>query len=347
MHLKTIFPREQLISANYILAYLVLLKLLIHFFTMSEYGLHRDEFLYLAMGERLDWGYLEVPPSIAFMARFTRAFLGDSVFAIRLLPVISGAFIVLLTGLMARELGGGRFAQGLAALAVVVSPAYLRSTMLFMPVVFDQLYWVAGAYLTIKILKSGEDKWWLVLGVLSGIALMNKYTMLLFGFGLFIGLLLTPQRRMLLCPSPWQAALIALCIFMPNLIWQHIHGWPVFEHMQALSKHQFIHVQSAGFLLMQFLMNLFTAPVWILGIHFFLFSKAGKPYRVIGWIYVTAITVLLLFSGKAYYLLPVYPMLFAGGAVLFEKHLASAKRFWLKPALISVILFGNIIQEVM
>ncbi len=343
MRTKNLSTYKNLQSATAILFYLVLAKLLIHFLTMSEYGFHRDEFLYLAMGERLDWGYLEVPPSIAYMAQLSRLFFGESLFAVRMQPVLSGALMVLFTGLLAREFGGKRFAQFLAALAVLISPAYLRSNMLFTPVVFDQLYWLLGAYLVVKAINSGDNKFWLAFGVLSGIALLNKYTMLLFGFGMLFGLLLTSERKMLQTPAPWQAAAIAFCIFLPNLIWQYVHGWPVVDHMQALGKHQFVHVQSLGFLVMQFLMNLFTAPIWILGIYFY-FSKTGEPYRAIGWIYLVALIVLLLFSGKAYYLLPAYPLLFAGGAVIFENFFQAARqRSWLKPALVSGMIFGSAI----
>jgi 4-amino-4-deoxy-L-arabinose transferase-like glycosyltransferase len=330
-----------------VLLCLAALKLLTHFLTNDQYGYHRDELLYIAVGEHPALGYIEVPPFIAVAGKFSRWLFGDSLFAIRFFPAVSGALMVLLTGLMARELGGGRFAQILASLAIVLSPAYLRSNTLFQPVPFDQLFWVLGAFLLVMIFKKERldfhQSGWLWLGAAVGIGMLNKYSMLLFCFGLLGGLLLTPQRKILLTRWPWFGALLALLIFLPNLIWQINNDWPFLAHMQELSASQLVNVSPAGFLLGQLLMNISTFPIWLAGLGYYFLSKEGKTYRVLGWIYVAIFLLLLLLSGKDYYLLPAYPMLFASGALAIERAITQRKLNWLKPAIVTFMIVNSIV----
>jgi len=343
--------RKSLFSVFAILLSLALIKFVLPFLIHDQFELHRDEFLYLAMSDHLDWGYLEVPPFIAVVAKFARFLFGDSELTARFFPALTGALSVLLTGLIARELGGGRFAQILAAVVFIMAPAYLRTNVLFQPVGFDQLFFMLAAYLAIRLLKrgSGSDKLklvtpeWILLGFVVGLGLLNKYTMLLFPIGFLVGLLLTPQKKLLASKWPWLAAGLALLIVSPNLIWQYLHGWPIFEHLATLSRNQLINVEPVGFLLMQLLMSFMAFPVWIIGLYFFLLSSNGKPFRAIGWMYLAILILLLLLSGKAYYLLPAYPMLFAGGAVAIEKYAGHPDASgWLRPALIGFLIIANI-----
>ncbi|MEK7729377.1 MAG: glycosyltransferase family 39 protein [candidate division KSB1 bacterium] len=321
---------------------LALLKFLLPFFAHSEFEFHRDEFLYIAMGRHLDWGYLENPPLIGLIAYLSQLLFGDALWALHFFPALTGAAVVILIGLMARELGGGRFAQALAAFSYIMAPAFLRTNTLFQPVCFDQLAWVLVAYLFILILKKETPSRWLALGVALGVGLLTKYTMLLFGFALLVSLLFTPARRMLASKWPWIAATIAFVLLLPNLIWQHAQGWPVIEHMQTLSRNQLAHVEPAGFLLMQLLMSFAAFPVWMLGLYFY-FSKPGQAFRAIGWGYLVSFLLLLCFSGKAYYLLPAYPMLFAAGGVVLERYVARTQRWWLRPAALGFIFSFNLI----
>ncbi|UCE05201.1 MAG: glycosyltransferase family 39 protein [bacterium] len=324
-----------------ILVCLALIKLLIHVLTNGQYGFHRDEFLYMAMGNHLDWGYVELPPGVGAVAHFSNGLIGDSIFAVRFFPALVGAGIVMLIGLMVRELGGKRYAQILSGLAFIISPAYLRSNTLFQPVSFDQFFWVLSAYLFIKILKKDDPKRWLVLGLVMGLGLMNKYTMLLFGFGLLMSIVLTSHRRMLITKWPWIAGFTAFIIFFPNLIWQHNHNWVFFEFIRELSKQQFVNVQPADFIIGQILMNMQALPIWIIGLYYYIFSRDGKPYRPLGLMYIIFLVVLLIARGKAYYLLPAYPMLFAAGSCEIEKYITQMNWNWLKPAIvISMIIIS-------
>src|ERR687898_46202 len=191
------------LGATAILVYLASFKLLLHLVTNGNYGYFRDELYYMAAGERLDLGYVDFPPFVALVTAFTRFSLGDSILALRLFPALAGALVVILAGLMARELGGGRFAQGLAALATPVAPSFLVMGTFISMDAFDQLFWVSGAYVLILILKRDRPKLWLLFGLIAGLGVLTKITMLYFGFTVFVALLLTSSRKHLLTPWPW------------------------------------------------------------------------------------------------------------------------------------------------
>jgi hypothetical protein len=339
---KKYFTKEFLQSDFTLLLGLATIKFLVMFFIHPDFGLHRDEFLYWAMADHLDWGYLEVPPLIAFFANIASSLFGDTIFAVRFFPALTGAITLVLSGLIAKELGGKRFAQLLTAISYLVSLLYLRVNILFQPVAFDVMYFVLCTYLLIKILKTNRPLYWILLGIFMGLGLLNKYTMLLFGFGTAIGLLLTPYRRFYLNKWLWISSLIAILILLPNIIWQYNQGWPVIEHMSALSSNQLDNVNPLIFILTQLLMNMYSAPLWLAGLVFFLFLGKGKIYRPLGWIYLSILTVLLLFSGKAYYQAATYPMLFAGGAVMLESLIRKSKRKGLKTGIVSFIIVGSL-----
>lgn len=353
-----------------LLALLALAKLLIHFYTNGNYGLHRDELLYLAMGEHLSWGYLEVPPSIAVFAKLTRSG-GNSLFAIRFFPALSGSLMVLLTGLIVRELGGNRFAMLLAGVAVIIAPVYLRAHTLFQPVAFDQFYWTLGAFLLIlligksasggeaplrgerqsagrrfpaNLIASPVKYHWILIGAICGLGLLNKYSMLFWIFGLCTGLLLTPLRKEFLTPWPWIAGGLAFLMFLPNLLWQMSQGWPFFEHPGKLNEYPFSNLSRADFLLGEILMMHPAAfPVWLSGIVYFFQKKMARPYRVFGWMYLAILALLLIFHGKHYYLASMYPVLFAGGAIYIERFLRKKLWYWMKPFIITILLLSGIL----
>jgi 4-amino-4-deoxy-L-arabinose transferase-like glycosyltransferase len=204
-------------------------KLLIHLYASRNYGYFIDELYYLACGDHLDWGYVDQPPMVALIAKIERSFFGDSLEAIRFLPALAGATKVLLTGIIARELGGNRFAQILAALAVLVAPGFLAVDNLLSMNSFEALLWTGCAYLLVRIVKTGNQRLWIWFGVLAGIGLENKHSMLIWGAAIAAGLLLTPQRQFFRAPWIWLAGLLAFLIFLPNLIWNYQHHFPFLE----------------------------------------------------------------------------------------------------------------------
>ena len=216
-------------SAGLIVGSLAAVKLVVHLYAGGHYGYFVDELYYLACADHLDWGYVDQPPLIALIAKLVRWLIGDSLPAIRLLPALAGATEVLLTGWIARELGGGRFAQGFAALTALVAPGLLAVNGFMSMNSFEPLFWLGCAYVLIRIIKTGDDKLWLWFGVLAGVGLENKHSMLIFGFALSAGLLLTAQRRLLRSPWFWTAGFIAFLIFLPNLLWNVQHHFPFLE----------------------------------------------------------------------------------------------------------------------
>jgi Dolichyl-phosphate-mannose-protein mannosyltransferase len=318
------------------------LKLLLHLLTNGGYGYFRDELYYLACAEHLDWGYVDQAPLIAWAARASRALLGDSLRAVRFLPALAGALTVFLTGMLARELGGGRFAVALACAAVIISPFYLGIHTILTMNAFEPLVWLAGAYLFARICRTGDARLWVWFGVLCGVGLLNKHSTLIYGFGVAAGLLLTPARKHLLSRWLWLGGAAAFLIFLPHLLWQIGHGWPIFEILRNADANQNVEFSLAAFLGGQVMLaHPLTLPVWLAGLYFYLLSKDGRPYRALGWAYVVMLAVMILFRAKVYYLLPVYPVLFAPGAVVFGRGFARGSLGWLRPASVGLLAAGG------
>ncbi len=172
---------------------------------------------------------MDQPLLIAVIAWFSRAIFGESLLAIRFLPALAGALLVWLTALIAHELGGKRFALALSALTVALSGIYLIMDHLLAMNAFEPLFWMGCAYVVIRIIKTGNQKLWIWLGVLAGLGLENKYSMAVFGFGVVLGLLLTPECKFLASKWFWIAGAVAFLTFLPNLVWNIRHDWPFFE----------------------------------------------------------------------------------------------------------------------
>jgi hypothetical protein len=338
--LKRLNPTSELAVILYLSAF----KLLLHFLTNGQYGYFRDELYYLACGEHLDWGYVDQAPLIALVARVERAVLGDSLFAIRFLPAVAGAATVFFTGLIARELGGRRFAVVLACVALIIAPAYLALNTILTMNAFEPLVWTACAFILVRILKTDDARLWLWFGIVAGLGLMNKHSTLAFGFAVVVGLLVTPARRYFLSRWLWIAGTVAFVIFLPNILWQIKYGWPTIEVLRNADKNQNVAFSLAEFLKGQILfMHPLAFPVWAAGLYFYLSAKAGRPYRALGWTYVALFALMVAFRAKVYYLVPVYPILLAAGGVQFEDWLARTQWAWLKPATVALLLAGGAI----
>ena len=322
----------------HLLLFFTIAKLVLHLVTNGLWSFHRDALLYLALGRNLDWGYASVPPSIAAFAWFGSEVLGGSVEAVRLIPSLFSTFTLALTMLMAREMTGGRFAMLVTGLACLLSPAYLRPGMLFQPVVFDIFYWTLFSFLWVKYLNTAKNRYLLWLGAAFGLGLLNKYSALFFLAGLLPGLLFTKHRQLFFNKKFYLAGGLAFLIFLPNLIWQVSHGFPVARHMEELARTQFVHVSVGGFLLDQVFQNLPALPLWVAGLLFLLFEKNGRPWRMMGWMYLAVVILLLALSGKSYYTLGAYPVLIAAGASYLEKLTEPSGRQWLRYVVCAGIL---------
>jgi 4-amino-4-deoxy-L-arabinose transferase-like glycosyltransferase len=284
----------------------------------TPYGLHRDELLYLGMGRHLQlWG-MDFPPAIAIVAEVSRLLLGDSVAAIRFFPAVFGSAVLVLAALIARELGGGRVAQGLAAFCVLTNPLFLRSANLLQPVVMDQLIWTAALYALVRLCRGYGPGGWLLLGLILGLGLLTKFSVAFIGLAIVAGVLLSPLRTALLTRWPWIGLASALAVGAPSLVGQIRLGFPVLAQMADLRASQLERIGPADFLLGQMLWGPAVALA-IVGLYGVLASPALRPFRAIGWSCVAALAILVLLQGKPYYAGPLYPTLFAAGALLFER----------------------------
>jgi hypothetical protein len=305
-----------------LLAGLSAAKLLIHLLLANRYGYFRDELYFLDCGRHLDWGYVDHAPLIGLVARGA-LLLGGSLPALRIFPAAAGAALVALTGLIAWRLGGGRFAQGLAGLAVIVMPIYLGIDSILTMNAFEPLFWMGCVYLLIRIIQTGQSRLWVPFGILAGLGLMNKHSAAFFLLAIGVGLLLSPERRELRKPGPWLALVVALLIFLPNLAWQVQHDFPTLEDLRNVARiGKNVVLGPAAFLGQQVLIiHPVLFPVWLAGLVYLVVARRGR-FRALGFGFAAFFLMLFALKGKNYYLAPIYPMLLAAGAVAIEVGLA-------------------------
>ncbi len=340
-------PRGRLTSGPAIVLYIAAVKLILHLATAGRYGLFRDEMYYLACAEHPAWGYVDHPPMGVWIAWLARHLFGESLLGLRLLPALAGAALVWLTGKLAREMGGGRFAQTLAALAVVVVPIYQVLHHWLTMNAFEPLIWMGCVWLLVRAINSSDSRYWLWFGVLAGIGFETKYSIAFLLAGIFLGILLTPGRSFLKSWQLWAGVLFCFLISLPNFLWQVHNHFPFLELLRNVRMTNRDIVRGPiGFILDQAaIMNPILFPLWIGGVLWLFFSRRGARYRVLGWAFVVTLGILMALKGKNYYAAPVYPMLFAAGAIGLEQSV-SGHRFlsWTKPAyLAAVVIVGAVL----
>jgi Dolichyl-phosphate-mannose-protein mannosyltransferase len=332
---------------------IALAKLLFHIYFNNRYGYFRDEFDYIACGDHLAWGYVDQPPLIPFLIHICRGVLGDSLRSIRFIPALASSLLVVQTAILAREFGGRRFALLLSAITIVIAPQYLSDGSLLTTNCLEPNLWMGCAYFAILAIKrplsENGPRYWLWFGVVAGIGLQEKYSIALFGFGIVIGLLLTPQRRAFLNPWIWIGGLAAFLIFLPNLLWNLHNQWPFLQLMHNIraSGRDVILPFPQYFFQQMILVHPLATPIWLTGLFALLISSRLKRYRLLGWCYLVCFTVFFILHGKNYYLAPIYPMLLAAGAFAIESAIDGEKndaiekprgRGWLKPVIIVILL---------
>ncbi|MGO9228904.1 MAG: ArnT family glycosyltransferase [Bryobacteraceae bacterium] len=328
-----------LLGAGLVVALIAVAKLALHLYAGRHYGYFVDELYYLACARHLAWGYVDQPPLIAAIAWTARAVLGDSLSALRFPAALAGAGAVVLTGLIARELGGNRFAQGLAALCLLLAPGVLALDHFLSMNAFEPLFWMGCAYLAMRIIRTGDAKLWLWFGVVAGVGLENKHSMLIFGFGLVAGLILTRERRWLRSPWFWAGGAIAFLIFLPNLLWNIQNHFPFLELQANIRRSgRDVRLSLLAFFGQEILAMLpLSLPIWLAGLWYLFFDKAGKRFRALGWAWVVAAAVILALSPRVYYLFAAYPVLFAAGGVAWERWLAAVRAQWVKPVYVTLM----------
>jgi hypothetical protein len=323
---------------------LSLLLFTLHILFNGRYGYFVDELYYVACSHHLAWGYVDQAPLIALITWVERITLGDSLHSLRFLPAAAAGLKVLLTGLIARELGARAYAQALACIAVVVAPVYLGLDNLLTMNAFEPVFWMACVLVAIKIIKGGNQRLWLFFGLLAGVGIENKHSTLLFGLAFFVGLLLTPERRYLRQPWIWLGALLAFFIFLPNLIWEIHRNFPTIELLRNVQRSgRNTALNPVMFVLQQMLiMHPLAAPLWLAGLWYYFRYPEGRRFRILGWTYVVLLLLMLALNGRIYYLAPAYPMLFAAGGLAFQQ---LVERRWesAKPAYIAILVSTGIL----
>lgn len=332
---STLAPAGRLASRP--LLALAAVKLLVYAALGGRYGFHRDELYYLVGGRHLDLGYVDHPPLVPWLAGLAESLFGLSLYGLRLFPALAGAAIVFLAGVLARRLGGDRQAQLLAALATLLCPFHLMTQNMFQTVPFDQLWWLLLCLLFTNLLVSDDSRWWIAFGAVAGLALLTKYTVLALGLGVVLGVVLTPLRRELARPWIYLGGLLALALFLPNLLWQVEQGFPSLEFIANNNAAE--RFPPAAFLALQMpFVSLFSLPILAAGfVH--LFSRRALRLRPLGWAVAVVWAVFLLAQSKPYYASPLYPVLFAAGAVyLGLLATTSRRRRWAHR-----LVYGNLV----
>ena len=322
------------------LVFLCAAKLLLHIFTsVRHYGYFRDELYYLDMARHLDWGYVDAAPLIAVYAKVA-LWLGGSLAALRVLPALAGAALVALTILIARELGGNRYAQFLAGLSILLCPAVLFADSLLTMNAFEPLFWMGCILVISRILRTGNSRLWLWFGVLAGLGLENKHSTLFFGFAVAVALLLTRDRREFARQWIWIAGAIAIALFLPNIIWQIRHGFPTIEDLENVRREgKNVVLGPLAFVKEQVIdLHPILLLVWVPGLIWLL---RNRIWRVLGLTFIAFFVTMLAAHAKNYYLFPIYPMLFAAGAVAIEQWL-EYRAAWMRAAVVALIVIATV-----
>lgn len=309
------------------------IKFALAFYASGHYHYFRDELYFIACGRHLDWGYVDHPPLVALYARFGELF-GGSLRGFRLLATIAGTLRIVLTGVLAARLGGNRVAQALACTAVLLAPIYLAVDSILSMNAIEHVLWLACILVLVEIANGASERWWLAFGALAGLGLQNKHSMLFLGFAIAVALVLTPLRRSLARPWIWLGGALALLIFLPNVLWQAQHGFPTLELLRNVKETgKNVVLAPLPFMVQQAMMlGPLAAPLWIAGLIFLLRSAR---HRALGIVYLLLLVTFIRLEAKDYYVAPVYPLLFAAGAVW----LSSRRTLWI-PALALIVLGG-------
>jgi hypothetical protein len=336
------FSRTVWTGSTALLVYLAAATLIVHLLTGNRYGFHRDELATLDDARHLAWGYIAYPPVTPFFARLSLLLFGTSLTGFRFFAALADSVSIVITGLIARELGGGRGAQILAAGASI--PFALAAGALMQYVSFDYLFWILTAYFVVRLAKSDNPRWWLAIGTAIGFGMLTKYTMLFCVAGLVTGVLFTNLRSYLKTKWLWLGAACSIVIFLPNLLWQVQHHFVAVDFLRHIHERDVRIGRTKDFLPDQLILTQFAFPLAMTGLCFYFLTREGRRFRALGWMYLIPLVLFIVAKGRGYYLAPAYPMLYAAGGTLVEKWLNQLPRRWSRPvwALAGIALVANI-----
>lgn len=306
----------------------IFLKIMLSLWVTTHWSLHRDALLYSALGDHLDWGYASVPPSIAFVNRLFRTLLGNHEWVLRVIAAICSALTLYLMGLIVLDLCKNQSSRSQTTVALLVAfigltcPAFVRTGIAYQPVVFDLFYWTLIYFLLLRFIKTDEDQYLYFFGIACGLGMLNKYMILLLLLGMSPLFLFSDLSRVWYQRRFYYSTVLALLIFLPNLLWQYYHNWPVVSHISELANSQFTFVNRFDIITDQILLYLPATILWVLGFYSFFKGKHGTNLKDLGWIYLIVLGTILVLRAKSYYIIGIYPLFIAGGLA----HLLNSKR---------------------
>jgi hypothetical protein len=329
---------------NAVLLYISLFKFLMLLVFAGNYGLFRDELYYLECSKHLSFGYVDQPPLSIFILAVSRTLFGESILGLRIFAYIAGCATVFVSGLIAREFGAGKFVQAITAASVIFCGTVLGGGSYFSMNAFDVLVISLIFYLLIRLVKYDKPKLWIILGILFGIGLQNKLSPLFIAFGLTVGMILTKQRKYFLTKELYIGAVLALLIFLPNLIWEKVNGFPTLEFMRNASSMKNVHLSFLDFFRgsLSELNPLYI--VYLPGAFWFLFfNKKGREFAVIAWIYIIVFVVFVQNNGKPYYMGVLFPAIIAAGIAGTDFIIAPFLRKWTRSVMIIILVASAIL----
>lgn len=317
--MKRTINKDFFTTERAIILYLMIAKILFHLLH-PEYGYFRDEMYYFAIGDGFSFQNMELSPLTPLFLKLITSIFGYSIKAFHFASALCGALSIMLTCLITRELGGKKYAVLLTGIFMFFSGFLIFGAMITYDSL-DFLIQVMALYLLVRIIKNSNPKLWILLGVVLGLGLFNKLTVLFFGAALFIGLWLVPQRKHYKSIWIWLTAAIAFSFTIPMLVWQYQHDWYYLDYASRYSGGIAYVPSFLEFLWGQILPNnLFGLPIWLLGLGGLLFSPQFKKYRLLGYMYLLMFFIYFFVGAKFYFLIPMYSILFAVGAIKIEEY---------------------------
>ncbi|HKW71545.1 MAG TPA: glycosyltransferase family 39 protein [Candidatus Dormibacteraeota bacterium] len=288
----------------------------------NRYGWHGDELYFVAASHHLDFGYVDFPPLVPLIAAADQAIAPGSLVAFRLAAALGGVAVLFVTALIARELGATARAQAWAAFALLLSPVFIGSNALFHTATPDQLVWAVALLVFVRLLRTAEQRLWLAIGFVIGIGFETKLTIAALPVAMFLGLLVSHQRSMLLSPWPWLGAVVALLVFLPNLAWQSTHDWISVQYVVSHRGHTDGPFAYWWQQVLVFFNLLFVVPAvaGMIALH------RDDRYRSIVYAAIAVLLIFFAMGGKSYYAAPIYPVLYAVAAMWLDRVLTTRVR---------------------
>jgi len=313
-------------SDTALLCYLALVTVIFHMLAGQRYGFHRDELATLDDARHLAWGYVAYPPVTPFFGRISLILFGPTLPGFRLFAAVAQGAALILTGLMAKEMGGGRGAQLVAAFAGI--PFGLAAGAVMQYVSFDYLCWVLAAYFMVRLLQTDDPRWWLAVGTAIGFGMLSKYTMGVFVVGIAAGVLFTSARGYLKSPWLWLGVALCILIFLPNFLWQAQNHFISADFLKHIHQRDVLQGRTKDFLPQQLKMTLLAFPLCLAGLYYLMLVPVGKRLRAIAWMFFVPLLLFIVLKGREYYFAGAYPMVYAAGSVWGERWIATLSRGW-------------------